>query len=81
MAKKRLLSHKLRATLTLVLIAGAALYALVMSYNISTEELVSFFLGTLLFLGIILVSAVAIVVVIRLLAAGLRRLRGGNDSD
>lgn len=81
MAKKRLLSHKLRATLTLVLIAGAALYALVMSYNISTEELLSFFLGTLLFLGIILLSAVAIVIVIRLLAAGLRRLRGSNDHD
>ncbi|GGG54400.1 hypothetical protein GCM10011403_09440 [Pseudohongiella nitratireducens] len=81
MAKKRLLSHKLRATLTLVLIAGAALYALVMSYNISTEELLSFFLGTLLFLGIILLSAVAIVIVIRLLAAGLRRLRGSNDRD
>ena len=79
MARKRLLSHKLRATLTLVLITGAALYALVMSYNISTAELLSFFWGTLLLLGIILVSAVAIVAVIRLLAAGLRRLRRRDD--
>lgn len=79
MARKRLLTHKTRAALTLILIAGAALFALVYSYNISRAELVSFLLGTLMFLGLILLLALAVVVVVRLLSAGLRRLRGGDN--
>lgn len=79
MARKRLLTHKTRAALTLILIAGAALFALVYSYNISRADLVSFLLGTLMFLGLILLLALAVVVVVRLLSAGLRRLRGGDN--
>jgi len=79
MARKRLLTHKTRAALTLILIAGAALFALVYSYNISRAELINFLLGTLMFLGLILLSAIAVVVLIRLLSAGLRRLRGGDS--
>jgi len=79
MARKRLLTHKTRAALTLILIAGAALFALVYSYNISRAELVNFLLGTLMFLGLILLLALAVVVVVRLLSAGLRRLRGGDN--
>lgn len=78
MAKRKLLTHKTRAALTLILIAGAALFALVYSYNISAEELISFLLGTLLFLVLILCAAIAVVVVIRLLSAGLRRMKGGD---
>ena len=76
MARKRLLTHKTRAALTLILIAGAALFALVYSYNISRAELVNFLLGTLMFLGLILLAAIAVVVIIRLLSAGIRRVRG-----
>ena len=79
MARKRWLTHKTRAALTLILIAGAALFALVYSYNIPRAELVSFLLGTLMFLGLILLSAIAVVVLVRLLSAGLRRLRGGGN--
>jgi hypothetical protein len=78
MAKRKLLTHKTRAALTLILIAGAALFALVYSYNISADELISFLLGTLLFLALILCAAIALVVVIRLLSTGLQRLRGGD---
>lgn len=76
MARKRLLTHKTRAALTLILIAGAALFALVYSYNISRAELVNFLLGTLMFLGLILLAAIAVVAIIRLLSAGIRRVRG-----
>lgn len=78
MLKRKLLTHKTRAALTLVLIAGAALFALVYSYDISTEELFRFLRGTLLFLGLILCAAIALVVATRLLSAGLRRMRGGD---
>jgi hypothetical protein len=74
MAKRRI-PAKLRATLGLIAITLAALWALSVSYEIPRAEMFRFLLGSVMMLTGAMLSAVLVVVVLKLAAVALRRLR------
>jgi hypothetical protein len=74
MAKRRI-PAKLRATLGLIAITLAALWALSVSYEIPRAEMFRFLLGSVMMLTGAMLSAVLVVVVLKLTAVALRRLR------
>jgi peptidoglycan/LPS O-acetylase OafA/YrhL len=72
--KRRRIPAKLRATLGLIAIALASLWALSVSYDIPRAELLRFLLGSVLLLLAAMVVAVVLVGVLKGSAALLRKL-------
>ena len=77
-SKRRFLLHAIIGGL---LISVTSLWALTVSYDISREELLSFFYGTLLMLALVLISAAALVLLIKVPQILIRKLRGKSADD
>lgn len=71
-----------RATISGILIAIACLYALAMAYDEARDNLLRFFISTVLLVVIVMGGAVAMVALIRLLRRLLDKVTNNrNDSD
>lgn len=70
---------KLAATLAGIAIAAACLWGLSMWQDISLLEMSRLLLSLLLMLVVIMLAAVALIVLLKLLLAGLRRLRSSKE--
>ena len=71
-----------RATISGIMIAIASLYALAMAYDEARDNLLSFFVGAVLLVAIIMGGAITLVVLIRLGRKLLGKMtRSSNDSD
>jgi len=66
-----------RATISGIMIAIASLYALAMAYDEARDNLLRFFIGTVLLVVIVMGGAIAVVALVRL----LRKLLGTLSHD
>ena len=70
------LKKKTRMVVSGVAIAIASIYALAISYNISREEIFSFFTSTVLLILVIMTIAIGAVFTIKMTARAIRMLIG-----
>ncbi|MDO9520135.1 MAG: hypothetical protein Q8K97_01325 [Pseudohongiella sp.] len=73
---RRRIPFLVRATFAGIAIALTSLWALSVSYDISAEELLQFFIGSVLMIAGVLVLAALLVAVIKLPGIIVRRIRG-----
>ncbi|MDP2284746.1 MAG: hypothetical protein Q8L06_11445 [Pseudohongiella sp.] len=82
--RRRRIPFVLRATFAGLAIALTSLWALTVSYDISTEELIGFLIGSILLLLGVLISAVLLVASLKVLAFLFSKIRpapGDTDQD
>lgn len=78
--RRRRIPFLLRATFAGMVIALTSLWALTVSYDISTEELIGFLVGSILLLLGVLVAAAILVSVIKLLGLLISKLGRSSSS-
>lgn len=78
---RRRIPFLVRATFAGLAIAVTSLWALTVSYDIPKEELLRFFVGSVVMILAVLLAAALLVVLIKLPGIIIGRLRKGSDTD